>query len=211
MMNRKIAVSAALALGMSFAGATYAASPFNGPYVGAQVGYSVYDTKGTFTDPSGTLALDGASARGADGGVYAGWGTLFSPSWYGGLEAEYNWSGAEHTTHIGGDSLSYKDKDNYGISGRLGWLPSRNVMLYTRLGWQRASIDYSENIAGAASTINKNHDGFRLGFGTEVAMTSNWLMRLDYNHTWYGKHTVAPGVESEPNNDLVRVGLAYQF
>lgn len=204
MMIRKIAVSAALALGMSFAGASYAASPFNGPYVGAQVGYSVYDNK--LSDSSGTV--DGLSGRGADGGLFAGWGTLVNPNIYAGIEGEYNWSGAEHTTTATGlGSLSYKDKDNYGIGGRLGWLPSSNVMLYTRLGWQRASIDYSD----AAGTINKNHDGFRLGFGTEVAMTSNWLMRLDYNHTWYGKDTVAPGVEAEPNNDLVRVGLAYQF
>jgi len=36
-------------------------------------------------------------------------------------------------------------------------------------------------------------------------------MRADYNHTWYGKDTVAPGVESEPDNDVFRVGVAYQF
>ena len=42
-------------------------------------------------------------------------------------------------------------------------------------------------------------------------MTSNWLVRADYNHAWYQKETLAPGVESEPDNDVFRVGVGYQF
>lgn len=207
----------ALAAGLPFfAGVAVAATPFSGPYVGAQVGYSVYDSVGTFAEPGGSLTLDGASARGADGGVYGGWGMKLSPTTYAGIEAEYNWSGAEHTTTAssGGtvSTLSYKDKDNYGISARLGWLPSSNVMLYGRAGWQRVSMDYTAGVAGlGSSTINKDHDGFRLGVGTEVAMSGNWLMRLDYNHTWYQKETLEPGVEAEPDNDVFRIGVAYQF
>lgn len=208
MMNRKLGVSLALALGMSVTGATYAASAFDGPYVGAQIGYSVYDFK--LTTPSETI--DGVSGRGADGGVYAGWGMLFSPTYYGGVEAEYSWSGAKHETTSPGASGEIKDKDNFGLSARLGWLPSSNVMLYGRAGWQRASLDYSGNVAGiGAATINKDHDGFRLGVGTDVAMAGNWLMRLEYDHTWYNKETLAPGAESEPRNDLFRVGVAYKF
>lgn len=212
MMNRKLAVSLALALGMSVTGASHAASPFDGFYLGAQVGYSVYDIKLTETDLTGTSTFEGLSGNGVDGGVYGGWGMLFGPTWYGGLEAEYNWSGAEHTTTFPGGSLKIEDKDNWGVSARLGWLPSSNVMLYGRLGWQRVSLDYSGDVAGfGAGTISQDHDGFRLGVGTEVAVAPNLLMRLDYNHTWYSKDTVAPGLESEPDNDLFRVGLAYRF
>lgn len=97
----------------------------------------------------------------------------FAPATYGGIEAEYNWSGAEQTA---GDATIIEDNDNYGISGRVGWLPSNNVMLYGRLGWQRATLDY----AG----IEEDHDGVRVGLGTEVAMAGNWLMRMDYAHTF---------------------------
>jgi len=148
MMNRKLAVSLALALGMSAAGASYAATPFTGPYVGAQLGYSVYDLKLTETDLTGTSTFEGLSGSGAEGGVYGGWGMKLAPNYYGGIEAEYNWSGAEHTTTVPGATLKIEDKDNYGISGRLGWLPSSNVMLYGRLGWQRVSLDYSGDVAG---------------------------------------------------------------
>lgn len=74
------------------------------------------------------------------------------------------------------------------------------------------SLDYSGDVAGGgAGTISQDQDGFRLGLGTEVAMTSNWLVRADYNHAWYQKETLAPGVESEPDNDVFRVGVGYQF
>ena len=209
MMNHKLAVSLALVLGASVAGTSHAApSPFQGPYVGAQLGYSVYDFK--LTTPTETL--DGVSAKGADGGVYAGWGMLMSPAYYGGLEAEYNWSGAKHDTTLPGASGEIKDKDNYGLSARLGWLPSDNVMLYGRAGWQRVSVDYSGDVAGiGANTANQDHDGFRLGVGTEVAMANNWMMRLEYDHTWYNKETITPGAQSDPRNDLFRVGLGYRF
>lgn len=198
MMNRKLAVSLALALGMSAAGASYAATPFNGFYVGGQLGYSVYDIN--LSEPG--ASVDGVSASGAEGGVFGGWGIKLTPTTYGGLEAEYNWSGAEHTT----DGFKIEDKDNWGIGGRLGWLPSNNVMLYGRLGWQRATLEYS----GLGLSSEEDHDGVRVGLGAEVAMTSNWLMRMDYAHTFYDDVTVA-GTSSEPDNDVFRVGVGYQF
>jgi outer membrane immunogenic protein len=203
MMNRKIAVSIALALGLPFAGASYAATPFAGPYVGAQIGYSVYDIQNTF----GGFSVEGLSASGAEGGVYGGWGMKFAPNYYAGIEAEYNWSGAEHT-ETGGFQI--QDNDNYGISGRLGWMPSSNVMLYGRLGWQRATLEYDY---GGVITSEQDHDGFRFGLGAEVAMTSNWLMRMDYAHTTYDDVTVNIGISDnfEPDNDVFRVGAAYQF
>jgi outer membrane immunogenic protein len=194
MMNRKIAVSVALALGLPLAGAAHAATPFTGPYIGGQLGYSVYD----LTLSAGGSSIEGFSGSGAEGGVFGGWGMKFSPVTYGGIEAEYNWSGAEHTT----DGFKIEDGDNWGISARLGWLPANNVMLYGRMGWQRATLDY----AG----IEEDHDGARVGLGVEVAMTGNWLMRMDYAHTFYDDVTV-DGANSEPDNDVFRVGISYQF
>ena len=204
MMNRKLAVSLTLALGMSaVAGVTNAATPFVGPYVGAQVGYSVYDIQNTFDG----ISIEGLSASGAEGGVYGGWGMKLTPTTYAGIEAEYNWSGAEHT-ETGGFKI--QDNDNYGISGRLGWLPSSNVMLYGRLGWQRAKLEYDYS---GVLTSEQDHDGVRVGLGAEVAMTSNWLMRADYAHTFYDDVTNNIGISDnfEPDNDVFRVGVAYQF
>src|SRR5574340_34636 len=199
MMNCKIAISFALALGMSAAaGVASAATPFNGFYGGGQIGYSVYDI--SLSEPG--LSVDGVSGSGADGCVFGGWGMKLAPNYYGGLEAEYNWSGAEHQT----DGAKIQDKDNYGISGRLGWLPSNNVMLYGRLGWQRATLEYS----APGISDEQDHDGMRVGVGAEVAMTGNWLMRADYAHTFYDDVTIL-GTNYEPDNDVFRVGVAFQF
>lgn len=204
MTNRKIAISVAFALGLPFAGATYAATPFVGPYVGGQIGYSVYDIEETLA----SFSIEGLSASGAEGGVYGGWGMKFSPTTYAGVEVEYSWSGAEHTDNL--FDFRIEDTDNYGISGRVGWLPSSNVMLYARLGWQRASLEYDY---GGGLKFDQDHDGFRVGLGTEVAMTSDWLLRMDYAHTMYDDVTNNIGVsdEFEPSNDVFRIGIARQF
>jgi outer membrane immunogenic protein len=221
MLNRKVSVAVAFALGLPFAGAAYAATPFTGPYVGVQAGYSVYDIKLTASDASipENETIEGLSASGAEGGLYAGWGTKLSPTTYAGLEGEYSWSGAQHKTSLtdamGTATGKIEDKNNYGISGRLGWLPTSNTMLYMRAGWQRAKLDYSGDIAGVGSgSISKTHDGLRLGLGTEVAMTSDWLLRLDYAHSFYGKKSETAGtasLESKPRNDVFRIGIARQF
>jgi len=221
MINRKIAIYVALALGLPAAGVSSAATPFFGPYVGAQVGYSVYDIELNTSDPSipETEAVEGISASGAEGGLYAGWGMKPTPNTYAGIEAEYSWSGVEHTSSItdagGTATVKIEDKNNYGISGRLGWLPSSNTMLYVRAGWQRTELEYSGSISGlGGGALKQEHDGLRLGVGAEVAMTSDWLLRLDYAHTWYGDETFTAGTASakfEPDNDVFRIGIARQF
>src|SRR5574340_31748 len=118
MINRKFSASLAVVLGMSCAAGAYAAPPFTGFYAGGQIGYSVYDIKETLSG-GGSASIEGLSASGADGGLYGGWGMKLSPTTYAGIEAEYNWSGAEHTDDLFGFKI--QDKDNYGISGRLGW------------------------------------------------------------------------------------------
>jgi outer membrane immunogenic protein len=198
MTNRKLILSVALAVGVPFASAGYAATPFVGPYIGGQLGYSVYDIE--VSEPG--FSSEGLSGSGGEGGLFGGWGMKLTPITYAGVEAEYNWSGAEHLT----DGFQIEDKDNYGISARVGWLPANNVMLYGRLGWQRAELEYRLN--GFSS--KQDHDGLRLGLGAEVAMAGNWLMRLDYAHTIYDDVTVL-GTKFEPVNDVFRIGFGFQF
>lgn len=221
MINRKIAIYVALALGLPGAGVSYAATPFVGPYVGVQAGYSVYDMAGTVTDTSipETDTTEGLSGSGAEGGLYAGWGMKTSPVTYAGIEVEYSWSGAEHSSALtdpGGTATGkIEDEDNFGISGRLGWLPSSNTMLYVRAGWQRVNLEYSGDLGGVGGgSLDRDHDGPRLGLGAEVAMVGDWLLRMDYAHTWYGDETFTNGTVSaniEPDNDVFRIGVARQF
>lgn len=199
MTNRKLILSVALALGVPFAGAGYAATPFVGPYIGGQLGYSVYDIENTFLG----VSVDGLSASGGEGGLYGGWGMKLTPTTYAGVEIEYSVSGAEFTVN----GFKIEDGDNYGISGRVGWLPANNVMLYGRLGWQRAELEYRDG----GMTFGQDHDGLRLGLGAEVAMAGNWLLRLDYAHTVYDDVTFLGVDKYDPVNDVFRVGLGFQF
>lgn len=219
MINRKIAIYVALAMGLP--GASYAATPFIGPYVGVQVGYSVYDMAGRVTDTSipQTNTAEGLSGSDAEGGLYAGFGMKMSPVTYAGIEIEYSWSGAEHSSTLtdAGGTVTGKieDENNFGISGRLGWLPSSNTMLYVRAGWQRVNLEYSGDLVGVGGgSLDRDHDGLRLGLGAEMAMAGNMLLRMEYAHTWYGDETFTSGTMSaniEPDNDVFRIGIARQF
>jgi len=225
-MNKKLnytLIASGLLVGMA-ASPTFAATPFDGPYLGLQLGHSVHDIKVTSTTSTISSNTEGISASGADGGLYTGWGTKISPTTYGGVEAEYSWSGAEHTTTetelgFGTSTANIKEKYNYGLSARLGWLPTSSTMLYGRAGWQRTNIDYSGSLTGGEGNFsyntNQDHDGWRLGAGAEVALTSDWLLRLDYAHTWYNDETLTPvagfSMKLEPQHDVFRVGIAHQF
>lgn len=108
-----------------------------------------------------------------------------------------------------------EDKNNFGISGRLGWLPSSNTMLYVRAGWQRVNLEYRGDISGVGGgSLDRDHDGLRLGLGAEVAMAGDWLLRMDYAHTRYGDKTFTSGTQSakiEPDSNVFRIGVACQF
>lgn len=222
-MNSKmndILIASALSVGMA-ASPAFAATPFAGPYLGAQMGHSVHDLEFTATGPVSAMATiyDGLSTGGTEGGPYAGWGMKITPAIYGGVEAEYSWSAEEHTTTryspSGSGTLKIEEKYNYGISARLGWLPTSSSMLYLRAGWQRANLDYLPGIYGMSGTHNRDHDGLRLGFGAEFPATSDWLVRVDYGHTSYEDVTLtAPGGESlkfKPTHNVFRLGIARQF
>lgn len=201
--------------------AAYAATPFDGPYLGVQAGHSIYDIETTAKNPPAgeSAKIEGISASGAEGGLYAGWGTKLTPTIYGGLEAEYSWSGEEHKTSMtdatGTGTLKIEEKYNYGLSARLGWMPSTTTMLYARAGWQRTNLDYSASLYGMSGSQNRDHDGLRLGAGAEVALTSDWLLRLDYAHTWYSDETFSAAsgesVKFEPAHNVFRIGIARQF
>lgn len=216
----RIMIATGLLAGMA-ASPAFAATPFDGPYLGVQLGHSVHDIRmnETVTAPltPSSSKIEGVSAPGAEGGLYAGWGTKMIPAIYGGVEGEYSLSNERFdasTTFAGGLSGQIKEKYNYGISGRLGWLPSPTSMLYVRAGWQRARLGYSVAMAGVSASQNKDHNGFRLGAGTEVALTSAWLLRLDYAYTWYDElKSSGSGFTDklEPRHNVFRVGIAYQL
>ena len=210
---------------------------WTGFYVGANGGGGWQDGKSAIFTPNDTLLafiLGGpppASFRmsGALGGVQAGYNWQFNPNWVVGVEADFDGSDIKGSTTVpflgvGGlapqlyDSTAAEQVRWFGtVRARLGFLPTRNLLIYGTGGFAYGKVDQSANIlnvggttvgvgettcvgfticyAGASSRIAT---GWTAGGGGEYALSRNWTLRAEYLYVNLGRNSfpevvVAPG------------------
>jgi outer membrane immunogenic protein len=236
-----------------FASVPYAKAPaisaplasWAGFYAGAHGGYGWGENP--FSVPGTILMFN----NGALGGTRpTGWvaGGHFGHNWQydrvvAGLEADLSAAdlkGASNTvTDIAGGttlSLNFDDKVKYlgTMRGRLGWLPTDNVLLYGTAGlaWERFERAQSTTQTSPAGSIvsrtmvPNDRFGWVAGVGGEVMLGSpNWIARLEYLHYDFGRINADGRFFSDvPGNtldasitaghqtiDLVRAGVSYKF
>ena len=158
-----------------------------------------------------------------------------------GLEADLSAADLKGTSNTvtdvaGGFSLNLDDKVKYlgTARGRLGWLPTDNVLLYGTAGlaWERFErAQTSTQTSPAGSTVTRTMSpsdrfGWVAGVGGEVMLGSpNWIARLEYLHYDFGRINADGKFFSDvPGNiidasitaghqtiDLVRAGVSYKF
>lgn len=168
----------------------YNDSPLSGAYIGAYGGYG-------WTDVGVTPGSD-IDAKGTDYGVFLG----YSMDEYlqrniginGAVEAHFGWSDQDGTSAgVGADK-----KNEWGVSFRPGISISQQFNPYGIIGYRNAKFD-----VGGSS---ERHDGFELGFGSQLVSMGGVGIRADYTHVWY---TADGGID--PEEDNIRLGLAYHF
>lgn len=106
-----------------------------------------------------------------------------------------------------GDVADYSLKPgwNWDVSGRVGVLPTSNIMLYGRGGysWLRVAekTDFRD-VKRLDTESSGTRKGMSLGAGVEAAVASGLSARAEYNQTNYGK-----GLKSSK----VQLGLSLGF
>lgn len=177
---------------------------WTGLYFGGTLGYGfgATDVRGG----SGAFDLD------TNGGV----GTLF---------AGYNWQAGRAVLGLEADiGTGYLD-DSIGaglglvssdlnvmgsLRARAGYLLSPAFMVYGTAGLAVADFDFRANGITASETLV----GYQVGAGTELAITSNWSMRMEYVYTDFGPESISHGGLTnsyEPDFHTVRAGFAFKF
>lgn len=153
----------------------------SGVYIGGYGGYG-------WTDDSG-FDMDGG-----DYGLFAGYKLdhYLQPNLgiNGAVEAHYGWSDQE-------DGGVEKDHE-WGVSFRPGISVFESINPYGIIGYRNANYE--------AGGFDENYDGFELGLGTELVAMGDFGVRAEYSHVWYGEEN-----GFDPDEDNVRVGLAYHF
>jgi opacity protein-like surface antigen len=222
-MNKKIicsmTLSAFLATSAAFAGGAEivtapSANPFNGFYVGGNVGFhqTGFDINGSTTLSSTIvaprlrpfsveLANQNGGGNSTDGyiGPRIGWGKVFQNRWYTGVEGFADFGKANSsvsatllpTVDFVKVTNSAQIGDNYGIAGRFGVLLSPTTLAYTKLGVSWAQIKTSvsfDTLNNTASNSNKEvKPGFIWGVGAEQFVWKDLVsLYAEYTYESFG-------------------------
>jgi outer membrane immunogenic protein len=145
-------------------------------------------------------------------GLQLGYDYQISPVWVIGLETDFDWSGMKgsgsslgvHATTVPFSLPVNENIDWFGtVRGRVGYLPTPNVLAYVTGGFAYGRVDHSgswvNNSAGSfilnaggstsvscgpgtcwAGSSNTVATGWTLGGGLEYALWQQWTVRAEY-------------------------------
>ncbi|MFA7440977.1 MAG: outer membrane beta-barrel protein [Sphingomonadaceae bacterium] len=197
----RLATAAAAAV-IGLAGAA-SAEPFNGPYIGGQIGWqkdkaSIDVGPGKLTDNQDAFT----------GGVFAGYDAKLSENFVLGGEVGFDLGGKTS------DRYDIKPRNTINVSARAGVLASPQTLIYARGGYASGRYRFFNSDADRFST---SRDGWQIGAGVEHAFTDNISSRIEYRYSDFG----------DPSNRLreagynlddaslkrhqVTLGVAYRF
>jgi outer membrane immunogenic protein len=185
--------------------ASAADSSWTGSYIGGDVGAVRMKSDGRF-DPLPNVPFFGIFPNAGDmndtgfvAGLHAGYNWQLSPSWLGGVEADWSWTDAKGSftqswvSIIGPavrptalTSMSISPNWLASVRGRVGNLVAPNALLYFTGGFAFADIDYSASANNETSTyassasFSRTRPGYVLGGGLEWALGGRWSLRGEY-------------------------------
>jgi len=166
---------------------------WQGPYVGANLGYLWGSVNGSSSKPNGF-------AGGAQTGYNWQSGQLVF-----GAEADIQLSGAEDTF------APWKFSNPWfgTVRGRAGFAMS-NILLYGTAGLAYGSLRAQSTLTGVSET--KTLPGWAIGAGVEVALNTNWSARAEYLYVDLSERSYSlTGTKNAFETSLLRFGVNYRF
>jgi outer membrane immunogenic protein len=175
---------------------------FDGVHVGVSIDRRTLD--GDYKVPNFDTKLD-ESKSGIGYRGHVGYDLRFGAAFVIGAEGGLGRGG--RSLGMKGDVADYSLKPgwNYDVSGRVGVLPTSNIMLYGRGGYSWLSFDEKTDFRDVKRLdieSSGTKKGLLLGAGVEAAVTSGVRARAEYNQTNYGE-----GLKSSK----VQLGLTLGF
>ena len=186
--------------------------------------------------PRGSITSSGSSFGGQVGCDYQ-----FNSNWIIGIRGMWDGSNATGSRNIplpnlGNFTSGQTDHANLGsfetVTGRLGFLVTRTVMLYGVGGvaWvqNRFAVTEAQGLGGVGPalgeivTSSNTRTGYDVGAGLSWMLVPNWELWVEYDHMGFGTKTIAmrgegpftgfvEGFDQTLNVDKVLVGLNWRF
>lgn len=191
------------AVAAPFANAASAA-PFDGPYVGAQVGWQsekMRDVKSSF----GAVPVD-ETKQSVTGGVFAGYDKTINGRFVVGAAGGLDFaSDDEVQSTAAGATYSVDPKYSFDLTARAGFLVNPQTLLYVRGGYTNARVRTTITNAAGIQSASDSQDGWLAGVGVERQVAQNVSARVEYR---YSKLSEADGKDYRHR---VLAGLSYLF
>ncbi len=165
---------------------------FNGPYVGANLGYSWGDVDYDYED--GTTGFgdfsDSEDLNGFEGGVFAGYRHKFPSNFVLGAEAGYDLSNVDgsYSTTIGANNarVDFEKNHQFYVDLKPGFMVQENTLAYALVGYQRAELESETFLNGATlGSQDDDFDAWRIGVGVEHAVNERFSVRGQYYYADY--------------------------
>ena len=172
-----------------------AQTDWDGPYVGATLGYGW----GTTTDT--TNGNYNSSPNGFTAGGQVGYNFHLSDNLVAGVEGDLNWNNQQATTANAG---TYRINWDGSVRGRLG------VDLDGILPYAEAGVAIANSTVTNGGTFSATHTGWTAGAGVEFKLADRVSANVEYRYSNYGTQTFNGSTVGLTDNNL-RVGVNYHF
>jgi outer membrane immunogenic protein len=168
---------------------------WDGPYIGATLGYSWGTADSTVSGGSGASA----SISGFEAGGQIGYNFHVADSIVLGVQGDLNWSNQNAAALSG---TSYTMNWNGAVVGRLG-VDMGEFLPYVEAGVAFANADW-------ASVGTATHTGWTVGAGVEFMLADNLSANVEARYADYGTSSYG-GTNLHLTDTQVRVGLNWHF
>jgi outer membrane immunogenic protein len=211
---------------------------WTGFYVGGAFGYGLWDMSSSVVAPGGIIGTTNNGGRGWVGQAVAGYDYQFAVGAFNvvaGVFGDYdfgNMTGTSNFQAAGGGVFNTltgveKEKSDWDVGGRIGWLVTPDILSYWNGGYSQARYD-GMNLqslgAGPLSTAANTYHGWFTGGGVEtrVAAVPGLFFNTEYRYTSYSSATLPlanagatfgfpVSLKLEPSVQTVMSGIRYKF
>lgn len=200
----KTILAAAGVAAVALASAPLAAQTFEGPYVGAQIGYN-HDSYGKVDSRLGQLGIDD-SRDSFTGGVDAGYDHHLSNRIVVGAEGGFDLGANDSlAARRGSGFASINPRYSFNVSARAGYLVNPKTLVYVRGGYE--NVDARATFANATGSArdSRTYDGWMAGGGVERYLTDKVSARVEYRYSDLG------GSDTRWHRQQGLFGISYHF
>lgn len=177
---------------------------WTGLYLGGALGYGMGTADVTGGSGMFDLDTDGTVAT-----LFAGYNWQAGSAVFG-LEADIGTGWIDDASGFGPALVSQELNMLGSLRARAGFLVSPAFLVYGTAGFAFADFDFHANGITKSETLL----GYQVGGGTELMISPNWTLRMEYIYTGLGEETVNHGgiVNTyDPDFHTVRAGLSFKF